>query len=1382
MRQAVNSSRIFELFQELCDLPEAEVHRRLAAETESCRARVLEMLRADRFDSTPLDGEVVLEAITVDIADDMSGRIPEAWKVPPYVPGLRLGAELGRGAMGVVVAAAQLEPAREVAVKFLAPAVVESVEAHMLARLRHPAIPVVYQVGQLGGIQYLVMERCQGTPLLEWCAENSQDDVLQLFIQICDAVEHAHRAGVLHRDIKPTNILVDRGSAWVLDFGLARIGAEAEEGVIGTLPYLADECLTGAPASEASDVYSLGVMLAEMLGCERPTPRSLGTPRQQRKLRERRPPGSFRLHANPPVDAVLRKALAPLPSRYPQVNALREDVRALLEHRPPRAYPGTPVYRFRKFVRRNPLVLLVVGGVAVLTVAIGWFPVQEWRRQNASLARAERVASEVRNSIDRALGDDDPDAAERALQLALVEPDLAGTRPAVLLQLHLGTELQKRRDTARATRWLARAYTETAEEDVRSTVAASFATSLADQRAWTGLDLISKQLQEPLRSQLRTRLALGRRDFLDPSVPPRWHFLSSGRRLDYHPVAMQIGADGMSMLESEEKRLVDTTLGGDLLRFHPLPPGWDSSRIAISAVDASGQVWWASASSREGGVSVWKVTPRGIRAQGSLGIAGVPLSAVFADLDGDGREQLFIGNGPPDRPLLAFDPRQGRFEHLDRDIDALRSDLNDLQVLDVDRDGHDDLLVFQGAWRAYDLKVLAGSDAAPEQVQRVRLGGTVIAGVVERPGGPWLALWKNDDWAIPSLFGQDHPAGIPPGLYLVEPVPGGFEVRGHIPSFVEPEAPRDVIVGDFDGDGWKDIAVLSAHRAMSLIRLGPDGIIENVTIEKVVPMAAADVDGDGDDELFARLEDDDQRLWILGMEGSAVPLVQPPRIVTEGPAGLSDRSSLLFEMGLFTEAMEALQARADGTRDPVRARERWATVAELAQMDEVRRPDVAERALEIATKLGADPTALQELRIRRHRFPDDRPMQVPLDQPVLQVHRPAVVRRKGDGLSIFGVGRDGLLLSAPVRRTGPHLEIAMDLLVHQAERGAHLLVSLLDSAGRTVSSVRFQPYGGSRTVARAVGCSGPNVALTDYASLRTQDLRAERIGVRVSEHQGEFLCGITRDGRFVLEYTRSPRRTVYEDPVRLEVRMLEIEGEQGSALNVTLEHLTLTGVELLPIEPGPAETWVWGSQRGALPALVDSPSGPLLQAEIGDLESARRTLDQAPEAWWIGALRRDPVFWITVLANDLDLLGRRYAAAWSGPTANAARATTRASLAHPLIDFLPVTPETRKLLTNRADALLEAGEYERAQQIQFRLTTACADDCHYLGLAESHLALGDLEEAGRFCRLEIERAVSPGLVLDRLSTKPDLWKACGSPPLTPTLVPLAGVDSGTGQR
>jgi Serine/threonine protein kinase len=201
---------------------------------------------------------------------------------PPDVIAHRyeLGQVLGRGGMGEVRAGTDLALGREVAVKFLRRDLAEQAplrrrferEARAAARITHPHVVAIYDIGEHDGLPYIVMERLSGRTLADELGDGaiSEARACSLVLEILSALDAAHQQGVLHRDIKPGNVLLaPDGHAKVADFGIAKLADDFDQTttgmLLGTAAYLAPERLAGGPATPASDLYSVGVLLFEAL-------------------------------------------------------------------------------------------------------------------------------------------------------------------------------------------------------------------------------------------------------------------------------------------------------------------------------------------------------------------------------------------------------------------------------------------------------------------------------------------------------------------------------------------------------------------------------------------------------------------------------------------------------------------------------------------------------------------------------------------------------------------------------------------------------------------------------------------------------------------------------------------------------------------------------------------------------------------------------------------------------------------------------------------------------------------------------------------------------------------------------------------------------------
>ncbi len=267
------------------------------------------------------------------------------------IPGFRIVATLGEGGMGTVYEGEQDSPRRKVAIKVLharsGTAIARFVaEADIMARLDHPGIARVLEAGDAEGSPYLVMEFVDGKTLDKFGKGLARRDKLELFVQLCDAVHHAHVHGVIHRDLKPANVMVtSAGRVVVLDFGVARLAqsssSDTREGdLLGTPMYMSPEqaSLRADQVDARTDVYTLGVILYELACGEFPYDvKELSVPAITAVVVDTIPPplGKKDPALRGDLEAIAMRALEKEPARrYQSVAALRDDVRRYLDGLP----------------------------------------------------------------------------------------------------------------------------------------------------------------------------------------------------------------------------------------------------------------------------------------------------------------------------------------------------------------------------------------------------------------------------------------------------------------------------------------------------------------------------------------------------------------------------------------------------------------------------------------------------------------------------------------------------------------------------------------------------------------------------------------------------------------------------------------------------------------------------------------------------------------------------------------------------------------------------------------------------------------------------------------------------------------------------------------
>jgi tetratricopeptide (TPR) repeat protein len=393
-------------------------------------------------------------------------------------------AELGRGGMGVVYRARQQSLDREVAIKFIAAGLSDTHqvtrfigEARAAARLVHPNIVPVFEVGSVDEIHYFSMPLIEGISLAQRLEQGPlpQAELLRLLLRVCEAVDYAHRLGLLHLDLKPANVLIDaRGEPLIADFGLARhmdeSGAVQAQEVSGTPAFMAPEqiLIRQYRLTAATDLYALGALLYRCLSGHSPHGEGNADELIRRALAGRvRPLRELAPGVPSDLAAVCEKCLELEPrDRYPSVRALIDDLRRVESGLPVSVRRPGLAERAQRWLRREPK-LAVAAGIAFAAIALGGgVAVGLWREAEAARA----LAVQQRDAADAAR------AAEAAQRQRAEDAVALG---AMLFGEHGGPDLS---DVAvEVTRWLrARAP---GDETRQGAVLAAFAQAMGESGA-----------------------------------------------------------------------------------------------------------------------------------------------------------------------------------------------------------------------------------------------------------------------------------------------------------------------------------------------------------------------------------------------------------------------------------------------------------------------------------------------------------------------------------------------------------------------------------------------------------------------------------------------------------------------------------------------------------------------------------------------------------------------------------------------------------------------------------------------------------------------------------------------------------------------------------
>ncbi|MCB9741204.1 MAG: serine/threonine protein kinase [Alphaproteobacteria bacterium] len=1195
--------RAHELFGELIALSEEQqrhVLDRLTEEDEALAYMLRELLSADSWVDTlhSLVGEDPAALI-----DDALGALPE------QIAGMKVLSELGRGGMGVVYEAQQEVPRRRVALKTLAPlhdspTLRERLRAELeaLARVEHPGVPAVYQLLEHEGQPVLAMELVRGEPIDLLAAGLPPRARLELLYAVTEAIAAAHAQGVVHRDLKPDNVLVGEGrQVKVLDFGIAALEGETPV-LAGTPEWAAPEQLSGGAATPATDVHGLGALgWALLVG---------GPPPAERPLV--RPPS-----LSMPLFSVLERALDPEPERrHPDARALLQDLDALADDRVVSPLRGRPRAHFSAFLRRNRL------GLGLLLIALC---VPAWVALRGALARRAREA----------------DAGEELAQLRDLAARLGPEHPAVTEAFdqftgdaaHVDTEaLHEAWTWARSERGAlaaaGMAWVTAPDEARRRSSLEALAERLAAAARWDALEATLALLPPSALPEARLALAMERwdRERARGLTPPEGQLILD-RMSEAQPVEAGtlnlLTQDGRMVWISEDRSELLLLQLDDGAREAFSLPGWTLNHLREGP---DGAVW---AQAVRGDVTeVHRLAPGAHRLERVDSLPSRSATLHLTDIDGDGQlERLHTGG--PTAPMAYVAAESGAPTRPLSELDLSSYAVNVRNAVAVDGE----LWVAARGWGAPGLLRVQGYPERAEVTEWLRLFANDVQ-VARGPAGPRIFVFGRPAGSLPS-----------PGL-STEGLQRLVEIAPTTPLTVLSDEvlvgdPREFILADLDGDGVDEL-LFTQEGGPTRWRSGRhEGEGGWWTLPGLSVLGAGQADADPAEELLVK-DRLGERAYILGVEGapplprreaSPRPTAAPTPELIDAPLQRTwSRLEELASLGLSLETAQLFERLGD----------RVDSTGTLALIRALRLyPDIEDRA-RVAAALAARSlprSAVDDVRralteahdVRALARLEDRPAPSPLtlrSQDRLsapwRVYAPESIRPAGERglfeLALHGDRGGGLEL--PLRWDGEFIEIDADLDILELEWATRVVLELVGEDGAVSMAL-------GRGGATNWGQSHVTYACNPRAMHRDSmgPFEPGRMRMRLSLHReaATLRCGFNEDFR-----THALVRLPEAGPLTLRLR---VETGQHGAGRVLLEQLRLTGAVLPELE---------GMDLGLAMALGDAEAARAL-AEGPDPVTAMAARQLLGLPWAQG----DPA----ALREGLRMLLRTQPEVWVPPTA-----------------------------------------------------------------------------------------------------------------------------------
>ncbi len=884
--------------------------------------------------------------------DERDEEVPTGPRAPHQIGRYVVIREIGRGGSGIVYEAVDPDLQRRVAVKvLLAGDFAKSRdqqrflnEARAVAQLDHPNIVQILEFARHEGRPWYAMELVEGPNLLQVIREQGRlpwRTAVRLAASLAHALHHAHDQGLVHRDVKPNNVLLESDrEPRLTDFGLALFTDDGSQGrltrtgqVLGTPSYMSPEQANGEleRIGPATDVYGVGVVLYEALTGRVPfegdRPLSIiaavveGHPTPPRQIASGIPRQ---------VEATCLKAMqVDIDDRYATAADLAEDLERCLRGEPILATPPTLTDHARWFVRRNRAQLGIVVtaiGVALIIVLASTLVLgaRSVRQTNLAEAEAEAALSSVKARIGELEDDGRLTDADESWQAFARQPAHRGTRALVEGWWWRAERLAAMGDEDGQVGALGMAYA--AAERRRDQERALL--RLADQvrtngdigrlpRIVTTLDRRAPRLArtDDIRTLWRDALASERRlaDAAELAIGPERSALlalSRATRTDHRATRAEpwTGPEAAFVLWGERPPVLvgPTPTLPALRRLDGL--AWSPDQ-AVIATERRGEYWVGE------DVEVVLTALRGPRPVRRRAYAGGPLRA--ATLVSDDR-------GASVTPVLALGDRLvepassgNALRDLHLATSGAESSVNDVVVADLDGDGSAEIATAVGEWEAYDVRIFERVNRTATLVARQKLGVVADLAVLPQPdGGATLIAAKVDRAPNPELFGAEQPYGEPPGLWKLDLSRSGG--RAELQAERIGDRTCDGLrVGDVDGDGDADLVGQCGAELGLWIQDG-DRLVA-LLVRDLRLLGIANLDDDRAVEVVVSDPHDGSRVWVLGTSGPPLPPLRsetwvaapPPKRASDAFRESWQRAEELAFIGQLGQAADAMEQLAE---------------------------------------------------------------------------------------------------------------------------------------------------------------------------------------------------------------------------------------------------------------------------------------------------------------------------------------------------------------------------------------------------------------------------------------------------------------------------------------